>query len=207
MRPMLYGSAVAASLFCLAGAASADNILGNLPAANNNTQSAGLNASRIKAMSFLMPGGPGYTLDSVELILSNYDPGEMVTLQIRDDGGGAPGGNILATFNNPATVGGTDVLYTFLPSASFTFMANTTYWLYVAGDANSTFDWEAASPGQAPTGIATFGLNLFTTNGGTSWTNSSITNNFQINGTVVPAPGAALALMGGLGLAGTRRRR
>ncbi len=206
MRTTLFqGVAMAASL-CVAGAASADTILGNLPAANNNTQSAGLNASRIKAMSFLMPGGMDYTLDSVELILSNYDPGEMVSLQIRADGGGAPGAT-LATFDNPATVGGTDVLYTFLPSASFTFMANTTYWLYVAGDSSSTFDWEAASPGQAPTGIATFGLNLFTTNGGGTWTNSSITNNFRINGTVVPAPGAALALMGGLGLAGTRRRR
>lgn len=199
--------AVLSGASLLAAPAVADTVLGNLPAANNNSQSAALSNLRLKAMSFTMPVGPGWSLDSVELILSNYDPGESVTLQIRDDGGAAPGANILASFNNPATVGGTDILYTFLPSAAFIFQANTTYWLYVAGDATSTFDWEAASPGLAPTGIATWGSNLFTTNGGSSWTNSSIINNFRINGTEIPAPGAFIALTGALALSGARRRR
>lgn len=204
---MWQGMAAAACVAAAAGSASATVVIGNLPAANDGTSSALLNNLRIKALSFTMPAGPGYFLDNVVVRLRNYEAGEAVFVQIRaDDGTGNPGATVLADLVVPTGVGAAATDYTTTPSGSVSLLGGATYWVYVAGSATSSFDWTASSPGIPPTGVATFGLNRFTTNGGSTWTNSTIINSFQVNGTLIPTPGT-LAVLAGLGLVAGRRRR
>ena len=191
----------------LAGsAASADVIIGNYPFTNDLTQSVALNNLRQKAISFTMPAGPGYTVDSVTLRLGNYDPGDRVICQIRDDNAGVPGAGVVGSIVMPPGLGAANMDYTGTPAAATTLAGGTTYWIFVGGVAGLSFDWKASSPGIIPTGAATYGLNRFTSNGGTSWTASSIISTFQIDGTLIPAP-ASLGLLAVAGLVGLRRRR
>ncbi len=198
----------AASLSMLAGQALGTVvILGNMPPANDGTQSATLNDLRIKAIQFTMPAGPGYFLHQVVLRLRGYDPAETPLVQIRDDAGtGSPGAGVVTTLLMPTGLGSVIANYTATPPGTVILAGGATYWLYVGGPAGQAFDWMASSPGIVPTGVATYGLNRFTTNGGSSWTASTIINTFQIVGKEVPAPGA-LALLGLGGLMAARRRR
>lgn len=196
----------AAAALTLAAASRGDVILGNYPPANDLTQSAALSNLRVKAMSFTMPAGLGYRLDSVTLRLGNYDPGDTVVAEIRGDNAGVPGG-VVASIVMPPGVGVPNTDYTGTPAAPTTLSPSTTYWIWVAGIVGGgTFDWKASSPGIVPTGAATFGLNRFSTNGGTTFTASTIISTLRIEGTLVPAPGAA-GLLALAGVAAARRRR
>lgn len=183
-------------------------ILGNYPQTNDNTQSAGLTNLRLKAISFTMPAAGDYFLTGIRLRLGNYDPSETVDLQIRDHSGSntAPGANVLMTFTGAPGQGAAIQDYAFTPNGVLTLEAGMSYWLFVGGSAGQSYDWKASSPGIVPTGLATYGANLFTTNGGTSWTNSSIINTFVIDGKLVPAPGLAAFGMGLAALCARRRR-
>ncbi len=191
----------------LAGsAASADVIIGNYPFTNDSTLSAGLSNLRVKAISFTMPAGPGYTLDSVTLRLGNYDATDTVVAEIRSDNAGVPGAAV-ASIAMPAGQGAVITDYTGAPTAATVLAGATTYWIWVAGIAGGgTFDWRASSPAVPYTGAATFGLSRFSTNGGTSFTASTSLNTMSIDGTLVPAP-ASLGLLAIAGLVGLRRRR
>jgi hypothetical protein len=206
MRSTIVSGVLALGL--LGTTASAAVVIGNYPPANDGTQSAGLNLTRRKALSFTMPAGDAYNITSVTLRLGNYlTPDDNVLLEIRDHTGvtTAPGAAVLGTFTAPGS-GSTAVGdFVFTPNGTVTLQAATSYWIYVYGDVGA-FDWKASNPGITPTGIATYGgSSLFTSNSGTTWSNSSGLNTFQIDGELVPAPGA-LAIMG-LGLLGTARRR
>lgn len=184
-------------------------IISNYPPANDSTQSAFLNDQRIKAIAFTMPAaGDDYFLTGVRLRLGNYDPNETVILQIREHTGSntAPGANVLMTFTGPPGQGVANADYGFTPNGTLTLQAGSSYWVYVGGFAGQSFDWKASSPGIVPTGIATYGANLFTTNAGGSWSNSTIINTFLIEGKLVPSPGLA-AFGVGLAAIGLRRRR
>lgn len=188
--------------------ASAAVVIGNYPFANDGTQSAGLNLTRRKALSFTMPAGTGYNITSVTLRLGNYiTPTDTVVLEIRDHTGAttAPGLSILGTFTAPASGAAANADFVFTPNGTVTLQPATSYWIYAYGTVGA-FDWKASNPGITPTGIATYaGGSLFSTTSGSTWTVSASLNTFQIDGELVPAPAALAAL--GLGLLGAPRRR
>jgi hypothetical protein len=180
-------------------AANAFTLIGNYPPTNDGTQSATLNDLRVKAMAFTMPGTT-YALQDVTLRLrSSLGASPLVTIR----GGGANPGGVLATLTGGPVGALGD--YTYTPTSALTLLAGQQYWLVVGGAGSTgSVDWMASSPGITPTGLATHSGNLFTTNGGTSWTTSSIVNTYQVN--AVPEP-ATLAALGVGALALIRRRR
>lgn len=193
---------VVLALMLAAGQASADVIISNHPG-NDGSQTAGINSSsRTKGMGFSMPGGDGYYLDNVVLRLNITDVSVIPRIEIFTDSGG-PGVSLI-TLDNPTidTLGIGD--YTFTPGSDFILEGGTSYWI-VASSANSAvYDWKASSPSQTPTGLAT---HLGATFGAyPPRSSSSILTTYMINGTPVPAPGAAGLLVLGGALAFRRRR-
>lgn len=199
-----------ATLALFAGSmAGADVLIGNYPPTNDSTQSADVDNLRQKAIMFTMPAGSSYDITSITLRLGNYiTPGDGAILELRDHTGvnTAPGATVLGMFTAPLSNSSAIGDFVFSPVGTITVLPGTAYWIVARGvDAATSYDWKGSSPGKTPTGIATYGSNLFTSNGGTSWSNSSIINTFQIDG-VIPAPGTA-ALLGLGGLIALRRRR
>lgn len=189
----------------LAGQASADVLITNLPG-NDGSQSAALQGGRIKAMGFTMPAGQDYFLDSADVRLNVTGPGVDPLVRIFDDAGGVPVSE-LAELQDPALSVGIDT-YSFTPSSPFILEAGQTYWLVVYNAGGDGLDWKASSPGETPTGLASHAGSLFSTTSGPNppTGTSSILTSYAIQGTVVPAP-AALSMLALGGLACARRRR
>ncbi|WP_338420910.1 choice-of-anchor R domain-containing protein [Microcystis wesenbergii] len=166
---------------------------------------------RVRALAFTLPAGHNYSLDNVILRLRNLrivSPIDIPLVQIRNDGGINPGSTVLASFTNPPNQGPGTFDYSFTPTAPFTFIAGTKYWLTVAST-QGQFGWNiGTTPGINPTGIATLSGNRVSNDGGSTFSNFANFNSFQINATKVPEPGAIAALsLFGLGLLGVKGRR
>ena len=190
-------------VFAIAGAiASADVVISNLPG-NDGSQTAGINGgSRTKGVGFSMPVGNDYFLDNVIARLNITDLAVRPVFEIFSDSAGSPGA-LLMTLNNPAFPRLGIDNFSFTPSGSFTLVGGRSYWI-IASSANAVYDWKASSPSQTPTGIAT---HIGATFGSyVPMSSSSILVSYEINGTLVPAPGALVILSLG-GLLATRRRR
>lgn len=193
-----------------ASVASADIILGNYPPTNDTGTTAQVTNLRQKALSFAMPAGSAYDITSITLRLGNYiTPGDIAILEIRDHTGSitAPGTTVIGSFTAPGSAAGTISDFIFTPVGTITLQPATSYWITLYGAASpSSFDWRGSSPSVVPTGIAAYGgQSLFTTNAGSTWTNSATINTFVIEG-VIPAPATA-GLLVLAGLAASRRRR
>lgn len=189
---------------CLAtagfGIANAAIVISNHPG-NDATQSAGLNTLRMKGMAFTTDA-QAWVLDSAVLRL-NANAGAAPIFTLNADGGTAPG-VALFTFTNPGSFGTGIQDYTF--TGGFALNPNTKYWLVLGQTGSSSpFDWKASSPAQTPTGTWTHTGSVFTSNGGSTWSTSSILTTYFINATVVPEPVTLVAL--GVGLAAIARRR
>ena len=187
---LLLGAVTTLTLGSIAAPSYAISLIDNLPATNDNLSSL-ISSSRNTAVSFTIPAGnTDYILNTVFLRLGGYAAtGDTPVLTIRRNTvlGNNPSSTILANFTNPAGKGAATSLYTFTPTTSFTFLANTKYWLYLSASAGS-FTWRGSNDGttNTPSGIATFGAYRQTANGGTTFSAGTNFNTFAVSATPVP---------------------
>jgi hypothetical protein len=193
-----------------ANQAGAVGLLGNYPPANDLGLPPSINGTRQKAIGFTLPSGTSYQLDNVVLRLGNYDTSiDTALLQVFSDS------NLTSTnpnsaslqaliFNNPSSSTNAVGDFTFSPNGSFTFLANTRYWLLVDATLGE-FDWRVDTTitpfGTSPTGIVTFNGYQGSLDNGANYGLSGTFNSFQINATPIPfefSPFASRTLIGGL---------
>jgi hypothetical protein len=187
---LLLGALTTLTLGSIAAPSYAISIIDNVPASNDNLSST-ISANANTAVSFTIPAGnTDYILNSVVLRLGLYAAtGDTPVLTIRQGGRTNPSSNVVANFTNPAGQGAANRAYTFTPTTSFTFLANTRYWLYLSASAGSgNFNWRASDNAatNTPSGIATFGAYRQTTNGGRNFSPGTNFNTFAVNATAVP---------------------
>ena len=102
------------------------------------------------AVGFTLPTGSDYTLDNITLQLFNYntDGGDVALLRIYEDvNKNSTNPNSASAvlqssleFLNPSSSSDTLNNFTFTPTSTFTFLADTRYWLLVDETAGS-YDW------------------------------------------------------------------
>jgi hypothetical protein len=117
-------------------------------------------------------------------------------------------------FNNPSSNSDSAGNFDFTPTSTFTFLANTRYWLLV--DTNSgSYNWFCNTPNITPAGISGIVNNgyRFSTNGIIYSSGSKLFNSFQINATEVAAvpfefnPALGLGVLGGAWLIRKRLKK
>ena len=190
-------AALLASTLAISNAAEAISLIGNYSSTNDGDFTVIYNNNHV-AYSFTSPSGANYQLDNIELRLSNYNTtqGDIPLLQIYADSSKTstnPSGATLQPllFNNPVSSSFAISNFTFTPTSSFTFVANTRYWLLVkdATGGISGFFWWANYPSYiTPTGVATFDSYQFSNNNGESYVASDVRNSFNINVTESATP-------------------
>jgi hypothetical protein len=204
-----------ASILAIANPADAINLVGN------NTTTGGLTFATItsttqRAVGFTLPTGSNYTLDNIVLRLANYrtdgtgNDNDVPLLQIYADSAKTstnPNGATLqsVSFGRPDSAANPPTAFTFTPTSTFTFLADTRYWLLVDATAG-TFGWVVTSPpNTVPTsdiGVTNIAYSFSSNNGG-SYANNNATNGFVINATAatpVPFdfdPSLGVAVLGG----------
>lgn len=178
-------------------ARAADLLLDNLSGPVGTTGvSTLLSTTRAKAAGFTM-GASDSVVSSLTLRLDGYTTGDILTVDLRNDTGGAdPGSTVLLSFNPPVAQGVGTFDYTFTPNASYTLQASTKYWLYftMQTQVSTNFYWIASSPSVNPsTSLATLDGYRFSTNSGSTYNNSSVLNTFQLSGvSSVPEPSSVI---------------
>ncbi len=186
-----------ASTLAFSNSATAVTLIGNFPQANINFGNI-INQTSNKAVGFTLPTGTNYSLNDIFLTLIAYQSStDTPLLQIYADSAKtstAPTGATLqsVTFTNPTSSSNSRSNFTFTPTNTFTFLADTRYWLRLSTSIGEIL-WAASSPGITPTGIPGITFNGYqgSGNGGTSYVEDSVFNTFQINAT---AAGAATAV-------------
>jgi hypothetical protein len=189
---LLLGALTTLTLGSIAAPSHAISLIGNFPQ-TNDTRGSTINTQQNTAVSFTIPAGnTNYLLNFVTLRFTGYSPADTPVLTIRQ--GNAPGNlsnpstTVVANFTNPAGLGAPVNNYNFTPTTSFTFLANTRYWLYLSASAGS-FSWRASNNAatNTPSGIATFGAYRVTTNGGGAFSPAgTLRPTFGIDVTAVP---------------------
>lgn len=208
-------TALLATTLAFSSSAEAINLIGtpffNLNFDTINSGQSGFRSQR--AVGFTLPVGVGYRLDNIVLGLANYNTaaGDVALLQIYADPAKTSFSPTQATlqsvlFTNPTSFSNNDGIFTFTPTSSFTFAADTRYWLevsatsgdYLWGTSNSTPPNNLINP---PTGIAASNGYRFSINSGGYFENPfALFGSFQVNATPVPfdfSPQFGIAVLGG----------
>jgi hypothetical protein len=201
-----------------AGAATAQSVLSNLTGSYSTT---GTNlgvgndgVDRTKGVGVTIGGSVNLIFQSMQAIISNPDGvGRQLTGGIFSDVGGNPGA-VLANFNTILTAPGSSQSNLSLTTATpFTLVAGMTYWFVLDGrdPASGGLLWNGTNPNTSPTasGGVTFVGYRFSSNGGTTWADSTTFNAMQINAAPVPEPSSWTMIAAGAGMlvAFKRRRR
>ncbi len=203
-------AAAVGGLMFAATAAAQTSILSNLPGTGSGTgTNLGLGtdgADRTKAVGLTM-GVDNWDFHSLVAMMNNPDTAPRnLSGGIYSSVGGNPGA-LLAPFDPVAVPAGADsLLVSITTAAPFTLTAGTNYWFVLDGPTvTNSLLWESLTPNAAPTGSegVSFVGYRFSSNGGGSWSSSTIYNGVEIF--AVPAP-ASVALFGVAGLALRRRR-
>lgn len=200
----------AAMIMIAAGVATAEPILTNLPGSSSGTgTSLGVGtdlADRTKGVGLTM-GAQSLQFVSMDVLMSNTGADSILGGGIYASSGGNPGA-LLAAFSGINVASGTNAsIFSLSVDGGFDLLAGQSYWFVLDGPSvSNSLLWNSLTPNAAPTASGvTFDGYRFSSNGGTTWGNSTIFNGMTINA-VVPAPGV-LAGLGLAGLAAARRRR
>lgn len=187
----------AAVFFVLVSLGRADlTLLSNLP--SNNGGQGLVSSGTQRAVSFTMPDSAFYVGTVTMRLIDYVSSTDTALLTFRLDDNGAPSSTVYASLDAPVSASNTagDFVFT---TTGITLNANTMYWLVIAAASDAeTFSWVRSNPVETPTGLATFGTQEISSNGGATWsTGSSGPHSFAING--VPEP--TVVILSGLGLA------
>lgn len=160
-------------------------------------------------------GSSAVSFDSLEVMLGysqNLDNNKSISGGIYSDGLSAANPNALlaSLLPQPVSVSGqVPGLYALKTASTLTLAANTVYWFRLDGPTTATdINWYQPSPALAPTasgGASLVGYRL-STDGGSSWTSSSVANAVRLNVSTVPEPATMMAL-GTAAVLLVRRRR
>lgn len=171
-------------------------LLSNLP--SNNGGQGLVSSGTQRAVSFTTPDSTFY-VGTVTMRLINYvSSTDTALLTFRLDDEGAPSSTIYAALDAPVSESNSAENFVFT-TTGITLNANTVYWLVIAAASDvETFSWVRSDPSATPTGLATFGTQEISSDGGVTWSvGSNGPHSFAING--VPEP--TVAILSGLGLA------
>ena len=180
--------------------ATADIVIGNLGDTSGPGSAFGSNSTaNYKAAGFTMTGD--YFLDSVTLTVGLSANGATPNMQIWE-GDGEPLTLLydMPDFILPEVFLGIPQDFVWTPGSQIQLNSGTTYWVYMDNSAAGE-NWNWDSGFTTPIGDGGIGAG-YSFNGNPS----SFRNTFQVNGTLVPAPGV-LAMLGVAGLAARRKRR
>jgi hypothetical protein len=173
-------------------------LIGNNPSTTSFGNGTIINVFGQKAAGFTLPKGFDYTLDSITLRLSVYtDATRNPLLQIYADPAKTssnPNGTTLQSvlFNKPSSVSNSSNTFTFIPTSTFTFRADTRYWLLVDNNAPDLF-WNSNDDAATNTpigisGIIFEGYQASQDNGSNYFNGNGVTNAFDIQATQVATP-------------------
>ncbi len=204
-------TALLVSTLALANPAEAISLIGNYSFTNDGIGIGIESGTGIQqAVGFTLPTGSGYQLDNIVLRLNNYNTttGDVALIQIYADAAKnstSPLGATLQSvlFSNPISSSTAVNNFTFTPTSTFTFAADTRYWLLVDATAGN-FDWRANNPNITPTGVSgiTFNGSRFSMTNGTSYVTGAVVNSFDINATAATAVPFEFEATGGLAILG-----
>lgn len=152
-------------ILAISNPADAISLIGNNPLVSGGTRPSSLSSSPSShiVVGFTLPTGSNYSLDSITLRLNSYtDAADTPLLQIYADPSKTRVSPFLINpesvlFSKPSSASNAINLFTFTPTSTFTFLADTRYWLKVGAEATSgSFNWMNNGQGftNDPTGIS-----------------------------------------------------